>query len=290
MGESLPRVLGTLCVVQRERSRSYLLADEGQRAAEAGRLDRQARLLFPLERGALAAHGLEPGHTVVDLGCGQGTYLQLIAEAFANTRCVGLDRHPGLLGDARARPGVVAVAQCDLAGQAALLRELDRFLPDLVLCRFVLQHMAPAERTAMLSTLAEHASKRPVRVVLADVDSASSFFEPPSPLLSEAHQGLEALQARSGGDRRIGARLPDLLRTAGFESPRASRVLVDSRTTGFGAWWSAFGSPLSAGLASRPAAQEALLEWGTHPATGDSFRAGFEVCFASSGSVRRASG
>jgi SAM-dependent methyltransferase len=276
--------------VQRERSLSYLLADEGQRAAEAGRLDRQARLLFPLERGALADHGLEAGHTVIDLGCGQGTYLQLIAESFANTRCVGLDRHPGLLGDARARPGVVAVAQCDLAERAALLRELDRFLPDLVLCRFVLQHMRPAEGSAMLSTLAKHASKRPVRAVLADVDAASSFFEPPSSLLSEAHQGLEALQSRSGGDRRIGARLPDLLRAAGFENPRSSRVLVDSRATGFGAWWSAFGSLLSAGLASRPAAQEALLEWGTNPATGDSFRAGFEVCFASSGSVGRTGG
>jgi SAM-dependent methyltransferase len=279
-----------VCAVHRERSRSYLLADERERAAEASRLDRQARTLFPLERGALAAHGLEAGHTVIDLGCGQGTYLELIAASFAGTRCVGLDRHPGLLREARARPGIVAVAECDLAEPTALRRELDRHLPDLVLCRFVLQHMAAAEQAAMLSALAEHASRRRTRVVLADVDAASSFFEPPSALLSEARQGLEALQARSGGDRRIGARLPDLLRAAGFEDPRTSRVLVDSRATGFAAWWSAFGTLLHAGLAARPAAQEALLEWGTDPATANSFRAGFDVCFASSGSVGRQSG
>ena len=273
-----------------QRSRSYLLEHPQQRAAEAERLDLQARVLFPLERDALGEHGLSAGQTLLDLGCGQGTFLSLLAQAFAGMRCIGVDRNPNLLAAARTRPGIAAVSCCDLADPAALLQELERHRPDAVLCRFVLQHMSPGEREALLHTLARYAARRPLRVVLADVDSGTSFFEPPSPLLTEAREALAALQAREGGDRKIGARLAELLHEAGFTAVRTSRVCVTSDAIGFAAWWSAFGSLLCAGLRSRPAAQEALREWGADPTTAAGWRAGFEVCFASSSAVRPADG
>jgi SAM-dependent methyltransferase len=266
------------------RSRSYFLSDPGERSAEAERLDRQARLLFPFERDALAAHGLAPRRTVVDLGCGQGTYLELVAAAFAGTRCVGLDRNRFLLEAARMRPGVAEVGEVDLTLPDALLRDLDRLLPDVLLCRFVLQHLSPTEQACLLSTLAAFSSRRPLRVVLVDVDAASSFVDPPSPLLTEAASGLRRLQERHGGDRRVGGRLADLLRQAGFRDVKSSRVRADSRATGFDGWWSAFGSLLCAGLDSRPSAQEALREWASDPRTPGAFAMGFDVCFASSGS------
>lgn len=265
-----------------QRSRSYLLEHPQQRTAEAARLDLQARVLFPLEREALAEHGLAAGQTVLDLGCGQGTYLSLLAQAFAGTRCIGLDRNGHLLAEARARPGIAAVAACDLADPAALLLELERHRPDAVLSRFVLQHMSAGERDSLLRTIARYAARHPLRVVLADVDSATSFFEPPSPLLTEARDALGALQAREGGDRKIGGRLAGLLREAGLAEIRTSRVCATSDAIGFAVWWSAFGSLLQAGLRSRPAAQEALREWAADPQTAARWRAGFEICFASS--------
>jgi SAM-dependent methyltransferase len=270
------------------RSRSYLLTDPGQQKAEAERLDRQARLLFPLEREALARHGIAAGRTLLDLGCGQGTFLALIAEAFPGVRCIGLDRHEALLDEARTRPGIAAVASCDLANPPALLRQLREHQPDVVLCRFVLQHMSQPERRSLLVTLAEHVVRRPLRVVLVDVDGTSSFFDPPSPLLTEAREGLGELQARHGGDRKIGARLPELLQEAGFADVSASKVHVASDVLGFSAWWAAFGSLLCAGLRSRPSAQEALQEWAADPATAARWRAGFDVCFASASSLEPA--
>lgn len=276
--------------VSGERSRSYLLEHSQQRAAEAERLDLQARVLFPLERQALVEHGLAPGQLLLDLGCGQGTFLSLIAQSFAGMRCIGLDRHPGLLSEARGRPGVAGVSVCDLADPPALLNELERHRPDVVLSRFVLQHMSPEERRSMLLTLAGHGARRPLRVVLADVDADSSFFEPPSPLLAEARAALAALQAREGGDRRIGARLAGLMLDAGFADVRTSRVCATTDAVGFDAWWAAFGSVLCAGLRWRPAAEEALREWAADPATSSRWRAGFEICFASSSTVGRADG
>ena len=268
-----------------QRSRSYLLEHPQQRAAEAERLDLQARVLFPLERQALIDHGLAPGQLLLDLGCGQGTFLSLIAQAFPGIRCVGLDRHSLLLAEARGRAGIADVSACDLADPPALLRELERHRPDVALCRFVLQHMSPDERRSMLRTIAGHAARRPLRVVLAEVDAGSSFFEPPSPLLAEAREGLAALQAREGGDRKIGARLAELLREAGFADVRTSRICATSDGLGFSTWWTAFGSVLLAGLGSRPAAQDAVREWAADPATPSRWRAGFEICFASSATV-----
>jgi len=65
---------------------------------------------------------------------------------------------------------------------------------------------------------------------------------------------------------------------------------VDSSAVGFAAFWAAFGSVLSAGLGSRPAAQEALREWAADPATALRWRVGFDVCFASSTTPGRSDG
>jgi hypothetical protein len=259
------------------RSRSYRSVD----VSEAERLGRQARTLFPLEHRALVEHGLAAGQTLLDLGCGQGTFLGLVAEAFAGSRCIGLDRSGPLLVAARDERGVAEVVQCDLDDRGRLLTELERIGPQSVLCRFVLQHMTTREREALLSALAEHSARHPLRVVLADVDSDSSFFEPASLLLTEAKEELNALQARLGGDRRIGVRMAELLRETGFSDIRSSRVRVDSALMGFPSFWAAFGQVLCAGLRSRPSAREAVLEWGRDAGTAARWRAGFDIFYAS---------
>jgi hypothetical protein len=177
---------------------------------------------------------------------------------------------------------VSEAVRCDLADPASLRSVLERLQPDAVLCRFVLQHMSPPEQQRLLGELSSWAARRPLRVVLVDVDSDHGFFEPPSPLLLEAQRNLVEMQARLGGDRRVGAKLEGLLRAAGFREVRESRVCIDSAKVGFADWWKAFGSVLAAGLLSQPTAREALLEWGADPATAAHFRAAFELRYASS--------
>jgi hypothetical protein len=265
-----------------KRSRSYELKDPRHRAGEIERLALQARVCFSLEKAALAEHGLGGCASLLDLGCGQASFLSLVAGAFPGLRCFGADRNEALLEVARTQPGVSEAVRCDLTDPESLGSVLERLRPEAVLCRFVLQHMTPPEQRRLLEGLASWAAHTPLLVVLADVDSDQGFFEPPSPLLREAQQNLVELQAKLGGDRRVGARLAAILRGAGFRDVRESGVCIDSAVVGFGDWWKAFGTVLAGGLASRPSAREALLEWGADPSTAAHFRAAFQLRYASS--------
>jgi hypothetical protein len=261
-----------------ERSRSYRLDDPRHREAEIARLLQQARVSFSLEREALVEHGLAGRKSLLDLGCGQASFLSLIAADFFGLRCAGADRNPGLLEVARRQPGVSEAVPCDIASPASLGSVLQRIKPDTVLCRFVLQHMSAPERQVLLRTLAQHGG---LRVILADVDSDAGFFEPASPLLAQASRNLVKLQARLGGDRRVGQKLGALLSEAGFREVKTTRTKVDSAKVGFGPWWKAFGSVITTGLLGQPTVREAVLEWGNDAATAAHWRGSFDVCYAS---------
>ena len=261
-----------------KRSRSYELSDPRHRAAEIERLQAQARVSFAIEQEALVEHGLAERRSLLDLGCGQASFLSLIAERFPELRCAGADRNEGLLEVARAQPGVSEVARCDIADPAALSTVLQRLRPDVVLCRFVLQHMSPPERARLLATLRAFGA---TRAILADVDADQGYFDPPSELLAHAQRKLTELQARLGGDRRIGGKLGALLREAGFAEVRESSVAIDSARTGFSAWWGAFGPVLAAGLLDQPTVRETVLDWGADASTASRYRASFPIRYAS---------
>lgn len=96
-------------------------------------------------RRAVEALGLRPGHTVVDLGCGTGKNLPLLAEAGgASGRVVGVDFSASMLSEARARAERLGLEQVELvradAATFAFPEPLDR-----VLATFSLSMMAEPE-------------------------------------------------------------------------------------------------------------------------------------------------
>ena len=91
---------------------------------------------------AIAALGVRPGQTVLDLGCGTGRNLPLLAEAVGEGgRVVGLDLSNGALAVARER--VADLQQVELVHGDALTADLGA--PDRVLATFSLSMMPDPE-------------------------------------------------------------------------------------------------------------------------------------------------
>jgi SAM-dependent methyltransferase len=81
----------------------------GMRARDWSEVEAQQR---PTYEAAIRRAGIEPGHTVLDVGCGSGAFLRAAADHGA-TPC-GLDASPGLLEIARERVPEADLSHGDL--------------------------------------------------------------------------------------------------------------------------------------------------------------------------------
>lgn len=160
--------------------------------------------------------GLVPGARVVDVGCGPGAMLPVLAE------CVG---PRGAVAGVDADPEAVATARSVLAGagvhRAGVLRgRADATgLPaggyDVAMTRHVLAHNGGAEQR-----IVEHLASlvRPGgHVYLLDVDAAAAGVVPSHPDLDDMTARYDRWHTDRGNDVRVGRRLAALARGAGLE-------------------------------------------------------------------------
>src|SRR3989337_1666309 len=83
---------------------------------------------------------IEPGHRVLDLGCGTGTLTILIKQLHPEAQVVGLDGDPKVLAIARAKAAKAGVEIALVRGMAFVLPFPDRSF-DRVLSSLVLHHL-----------------------------------------------------------------------------------------------------------------------------------------------------
>ena len=74
---------------------------------ESGRNTRQAAIEIPLMVRAL---GLPTGGSVLEVGCGRGVAIPVLAQLLLPSRLIGLDLDPVLLDEARARADTAGIA------------------------------------------------------------------------------------------------------------------------------------------------------------------------------------
>lgn len=189
---------------------SYRAAGADLLETETDRLRRQAAAVWTRERAALQSIGLAAGQRLLDLGCGPGGILELLAPALGHVP-FGADVDQSLL---RSAPNgqVVRADGARLPFQAGVF--------DFVLIRLVLRH-APAREQ-----LIEEAARvlRPGGILCAvDVDEGATAFDPEPPSWPALKAALAATAVRHGGDPIIGRKLHRLLAAAG---------LVDVKTVG----------------------------------------------------------
>ena len=195
----------------------------GRTSEEYQRLRRQARLWEQVTARALDRVGIGAGMRCLDVGCGPGEVMRLMAErAGASGRVTGLDN------DGRVGHQAVRVLRAAVAGQFEFIQadaETTGEPPgepfDLVYARLLLFHLG--DPVTMLRKM--YAWTRPGGVLLVqDWDCRTMDIVPRLATWAEFERVMYGVFDKAGRDPRIGAKLPLHFAAAGLGEPDGTDV------------------------------------------------------------------
>lgn len=195
--------------------------------SELERLRRQVLAAWPMEELWLKKRGLADGMQVLDIGCGPGFVSEKLALINAAGMTTGLEPDPELARLAGER--FDANPALSLHHGSLVDNDLPEGHFDFAYARFVAQHLAsPGDAMHHVLRLLKPGGQ----LVLADADDGLMLVHPEPPELAEVMRISESLQAGSGGDRRVGRKLPAILAEAGFADVGFDVLPVTSQQLG----------------------------------------------------------
>lgn len=199
---------------------SYALESE----TEFDRLERQSEQPGYDYRRELALADLptlREGARVLDAGCGSGIVTRHLARTHPGCEVIGCDASGLRVQQAKALSAGVPRLRFEHADLGRLEYPDGHF--DLIICRYVFQHLPAATRVAALAEFRRCLAPGG-KLVVIDFDGVLYNVYPRSPWLDEA---LEDLEARCPVDLRIGRKLPRLIVEAGFIGVDRSIEVLD---------------------------------------------------------------
>lgn len=198
----------------------YLL---GRAEAEATRLKRQIANLAPDSDAQFDAIGIKPGERVIDLGCGPGGTLHLLAKRVGRTGSVlGVDRSPHFVEQARRFVDDLGLSQVEVREGDAYDTGLPRGGFDGAHMRLVLANVPEPERIVreMVSLV------RPGGWVASfEADYLAHICDPPLPAWTRLLDAYTAYSESKGVDLFVGRRTQRLFREAGVSDMRVDAVV-----------------------------------------------------------------
>ena len=175
---------------------------------------------------------LQPGMSVLDVGCGPGTITADLARRVAPGPVLGVDRDAAPLDEAREIAAGLANVRFAQGDIYAL--EVDRGSVDVVHAHQVLQHLAdPVAALVELRLVCRPGGLVAVR----DVDYATMTWFPLDPLLDRWQELYQAVARANGGEPNAGRRLLAWAHAAGFDDVRASASAWCFATPSERDWW-----------------------------------------------------
>jgi ubiquinone/menaquinone biosynthesis C-methylase UbiE len=194
-------------------------------AKEYQRLRDQARMWQGATAEVLAAVGLGPGMSCLDVGSGPGAVMRLMADRVGPQGLVtGIEIDAALgaeaLRDLRAQGG----AEFQQIAADLLTLETPQGAPfDLTFCRLLLMHMR--DPVAILEKMA--AWTKPGGVVVAqEFDFGAIAVEPTCPAMGEFNRVFEGVFRGHGRNMRAGRQLPAQFEAAGLGTPDGTDAAV----------------------------------------------------------------
>ncbi len=194
-------------------------------AKEYQRLRDQARMWEGATAHVLAAVGLGPGMSCLDVGSGPGAVMRLMADRVGpEGRVTGIEVDGALgaeaLQDLRREGG----AQFEQIAADLLKLEIPAGAPfDLTFCRLLLMHMR--DPVAILEKMSAWTKPRGA-VVAQEFDFGSIAVEPTCPAMGEFNRVFEGVFRGHGRNMRAGRQLPAQFEAAGLGAPDGTYAAV----------------------------------------------------------------
>jgi ubiquinone/menaquinone biosynthesis C-methylase UbiE len=216
------------------------------RDRELQRLRVQAALAWPREARALEAAGLAEGQQVVELGSGPGFYTAQLLEKFPRVHVTAVERDATLIEDAKRNLAGRGLERVTFVHGSADETGLPSDAFDFAFARLLFQHLPDPGATAREAyrCLAPGGA---FSVIDVD-DDMLVLFDPPLPGLAELESKMAAVQAKLGGNRRIGRRLWRILAAEGFTGLSLEMAAAHSDEAGIDPFRRQFDTGMLSGL------------------------------------------
>jgi SAM-dependent methyltransferase len=167
--------------------------------------------------------GLGPGMSCLDVGCGPGEVMRLMAERIGPTgRVMGIDVDGKLGREALSVPTSKGYRQCSfIEGNLECLGQIDSDRFDLVFARLLLMHL----EDPILALRKMYCQVRPGgRIVVQDYYFPTIDSHPAAKPLDEFKKVFFGVYDKAGRETRMGIKLPGLFIEAGIGAPDGTDV------------------------------------------------------------------
>jgi ubiquinone/menaquinone biosynthesis C-methylase UbiE len=167
--------------------------------------------------------------SVLDIGCGEGSFVLELARRIAGTRFLGIDQNELAISDALRR-----LRRRKLRNVMFRPAFFDsRFEPaehDAVMTRYTLQHSS--DPRAFVDAVFKRLKRKGLFIALESLDAYTDCHEP-DPVWERFKTSVAAIHGKVGSNSNIGKSLGVLFRNAGFRDIRVRVILCSPSTVGW---------------------------------------------------------